>query len=86
MAMPGTRNIRWGLSWLNILAVSATLTYAVTVAARGAGSPAERTASDIAAADAQVSMHDCDPASARLVLYAVANGWLPAQLTGYCGA
>ena len=85
MTVPGTRLLRWGLPWLSTLAFSAALTYGVTTAATVGESLPERGAPDITALDAPVSAQGCDRASARLVLYAVSNGWLPARLKGYCG-
>ena len=74
------RLLKWGLPWLSMLAVSAALTYGVTLAMPGSDAEPEGSA-----VETPVSVQKCDVVSARLELTAVSNGWLPAQFAGYCG-
>jgi hypothetical protein len=72
------RATRKGLPWLSLLAISASVAYAITVAA--AGEPS--------AGDAQTTMgaggaQACDTTGGRL-LYVGLNSWIPAETGPRC--
>jgi hypothetical protein len=81
-----TRAAGVGLPWLAVLAISLSAAYGMTTGLAGAGSLLARGETPTLATESPVSIEPCDTTSARLVLYAVSNGWMPARFGGYCQA
>src|SRR5262245_47125468 len=75
---------RWVLPWAGVLAFSTGLTGATCLAAQAVASPPGKGRPAFVQMDNPPSSQACDPSSARLVLYAVSNGWLSDRFRQYC--
>ena len=78
------RLTKGGLAWLSIIAISATLAYLVALGSAGAQSVSDRGEKATTELTGPVSLQGCDSTSARLLLYAVSNGWLTNRFRSYC--
>jgi hypothetical protein len=65
------------LPWLGLLAVSVSGAHGMSVASAGGESAT-------IAIDRPVSSEPCDPASSRMLQYAVSNSWLSGEFADYC--
>jgi hypothetical protein len=81
---PTIRSVRWGLPWLTLLAISASLAYAMTVAIAGhasAGDALTTIAAVHASATTPAAIHPrgegCDTSAGRMQ-YVGLNTWIPA--------
>jgi hypothetical protein len=84
--MPGAiaRRTKWGLPWLSMIAISAMLAYLVTLGSAGPPSFSNRGEKETAELAGPVSLQGCDSTSARLLLYAISNGWLAYRFGSHC--
>lgn len=78
------RTTWWASPWLAALVISASAAYGMTAAVAGTDAVDGRSEIATTAIDGPVISEPCDTPSARMLLNAVANGWIPARSVGYC--
>ena len=79
-----TQAAGWGLPWLAVLAISASVAYGMTTASTGAEFFRGHSEPVTTTITGPISSHACDTAPARMLLDAISNGWVPAPVEEYC--
>jgi hypothetical protein len=67
-----------------LVTISVSMAYGLTAAVSEPESRATLGEMPITVIDRPSSIAPCDPSSARLLQYAIANSWLSAEFDGYC--
>jgi hypothetical protein len=79
-----TRAARSALPWLAILALSAGTAHAIGVAVSTADRVGATQRPALTPIERPRTIEPCDDASARLLRYAVSNGWLSVGFEDFC--
>lgn len=79
-----TRAARSALPWLAILAMSAGTAYAMAAAVSTADRVVAYERLAMTPMERPRTIGPCDDTSARLMRYAISNGWMSANFEGFC--